>query len=289
MRTVIIRDDDTNALTPVECLEKLYRPFLARGLPVNLAVIPEVQTTTRLANGHLEGYLANWVKATTPPFAPVAENVALTGYLHANPGLHVVQHGCHHDAFEFNRTDRREVIRRLERGARQLRAAGFSAETAFVAPHDKFSPAAFDEVVRRYRVLSTGWFEWRRVPPRWWPRYLVKKLLAQPHWRIGRTRLLSHPGCLLSYTRPFETMLDTIKRAVARQKVTVLVTHWWEYFRHGHADEKFIRVLHDTAEWLAAEPDVRVKSFSTLAAEDVPAQRTLYARLAPPPTFARAD
>ena len=35
MRYVILRDDDTNALTPVDCLERLYRPFLNRGLPVN--------------------------------------------------------------------------------------------------------------------------------------------------------------------------------------------------------------------------------------------------------------
>ena len=60
MRTVIIRDDDTNALTPVECLEKLYRPFLARGLPVNLATIPEVRTNVRLPDGRPEGYL--WLR-----------------------------------------------------------------------------------------------------------------------------------------------------------------------------------------------------------------------------------
>src|SRR5438477_1027217 len=58
MHYVIIRDDDTNALTPVECLERLYRPFLERGLPVNLAVIPNVATDTRMPDGGLEGYLA---------------------------------------------------------------------------------------------------------------------------------------------------------------------------------------------------------------------------------------
>ena len=53
MRYVIIRDDDTNASTPVECLERLYRPFLERGLPVNLAVIPDVSTdaTTPITPG----------------------------------------------------------------------------------------------------------------------------------------------------------------------------------------------------------------------------------------------
>ena len=28
MRYVVLRDDDTNFLTPPECLERLYRPFL---------------------------------------------------------------------------------------------------------------------------------------------------------------------------------------------------------------------------------------------------------------------
>src|SRR5215475_6577775 len=57
MRYVIIRDDDTNAFTPVECLERLYRPFLNAGLPVNLAVIPEVSLNARMANGQPEGFL----------------------------------------------------------------------------------------------------------------------------------------------------------------------------------------------------------------------------------------
>ena len=57
MHYVILRDDDTNALTPVECLEQLYRPFLDRSLPVNLAVIPNVRTDTLSTDGVLEKYL----------------------------------------------------------------------------------------------------------------------------------------------------------------------------------------------------------------------------------------
>jgi hypothetical protein len=58
MRYVILRDDDTNALTPVDCLERLYRPFLDRGLPVNLATIPNVRADTVERTGRPEGYLA---------------------------------------------------------------------------------------------------------------------------------------------------------------------------------------------------------------------------------------
>src|SRR5438067_12670248 len=58
-RYVILRDDDTNALTPPECLERLYRPFLDRSLPVNLATIPAVRTDAKRPNGQPEGFLWN--------------------------------------------------------------------------------------------------------------------------------------------------------------------------------------------------------------------------------------
>src|SRR3954462_4023648 len=279
MHTVILRDDDTNALTPVECLETLYRPFLDRGIPVNLAVVPEVNTDVRLPDGRREGFLPGGRGTHFTPTIPLVENVNLTSYLRNNAGYHVVQHGCHHDYFEFDNPDRAEVVRRLELGARHLAEAGFPRVTAFVAPHDKLSRVAYEEVVRRYRVLSTGWFEWRRIPRLWWPQYLLKKILRRPHWQIGRTQLLSHPGCLLSYTRPLETMLDSIKREIRSRRTTVLVTHWWEYFRNGHADEKFVRVLHETAEYLAAQPDICVTSFDALARGEVKKNAVLTAPL----------
>jgi hypothetical protein len=266
MRYILLRDDDTNALTPVECLETLYRPFLARGLPVNLATIPEVRVDARTPDGAREGFLP---RAPNPAAetVPLAENGTLTRYLHDNPGYEIVQHGCYHDTFEFDFHDRREIVRRLDRGRQRLREAGFAHVNAFVAPHDKLSRVAYEEVAQRFRVISTGWFEWRRLPLSWRLRYLLKKFSGRPHWRVGRTQLLSHPGCLLSYTRQRETMLPLIKRAIERQQVTVLVTHWWEYFRKGEPDLPFIRALHQTAEYLAAQPDVRVISFSALAGD----------------------
>src|ERR1044071_9429746 len=159
MRYVILRDDDTNALTPIECLERLYRPFLVRGLPVNLAVIPEVRTDVRLPNGRLEGFLPQRPSSSLGATVPLAVNAELTAYLAANPGYGVVQHGCYHDHFEFDRTDRAEVARRLDLGARRLAEAGFPEVNAFVAPHDKFSRVAYEEVAKRFRVISTGWFE----------------------------------------------------------------------------------------------------------------------------------
>ena len=109
MHYVIIRDDDTNPLTPPEYLERLYRPFLDRGMPVNLATIPHVRTDVKLANGEPEGFLLGATDATA---LPIASNARLVEYLRANDGFRIVQHGYHHDMFEFEKHPREEKIGR---------------------------------------------------------------------------------------------------------------------------------------------------------------------------------
>jgi hypothetical protein len=262
--TVLLRDDDTCAFTPRSCLERLYRPFLDRGMPVNLAVVPEVRTQVRTPDGQLEGFLTAG-RGPSGALAPIADNHGLANYLCAETGFQIVQHGCHHDYLEFGATDRAELARCLERGANGLREAGFARPVAFVAPYDRLSRAAYLEVAERFAVISTGWFEVGRVPVRWWPEYAAKKLSGHPHWRAGGVALMSHPGCLLSFHRPYADMLSAVQRAVESRAVTVLVTHWWEYFRGGTAEDKFIDVLHEVAVWLASRSDIHVVSFRDVA------------------------
>lgn len=269
MRYVIIRDDDTNALTPVSCLERLYRPFLERGMPVNLATIPEVAISTTVPDGKLEGFLA-YRNGTANPTVPIGANTKLVGYLRENQGYEIVQHGLHHDYLEFDRVRNGAVGDWLEKGTKTLMDAGFEKPTTFVAPYDKFSRSALKETARRFRVISTGWYERRRLPYAWWPRYGWKKIRNEPHWRIGQTLLLSHPGCLLSCFRAYDKMLETIQQAVEQRQLTILVTHWWEYFREQKPDEAFIALLHETADYLAGERDLKVISFSDLASNRIP-------------------
>jgi hypothetical protein len=264
MRYVILRDDDTNALTPVECLERLYRPFLDRNLPVNLAVIPDVATNALTPDGKPEGFLfaKNGTRSAT---VPIGANPNLVNYLRENPAYQVVQHGCHHDCFEFNRESPVEISARLEHGRKLLSEAGLGSPDTFVAPHDKLSRNSYREVARRFQVISSGWFELQRLPIAWWPSYFVKKTRQTPHWRAGHTLLLSHPGCLLSAKRDFSSMLDNIISTLGQRKLTVLVTHWWEYFPDGQPRENFIRILHQTADYLASQKDLKVISFADLA------------------------
>jgi hypothetical protein len=263
MRYVILRDDDTNALTPPEYLEKLYRPFLERGLPVNLAAIPNVATTTTLPDNRPEGYLVA-MTGQKPGTMPIGSNRELVDYLLENPGFHVIQHGFEHDRFEFDRQDPHEIERRLEWGTQLLLQAGFPRPQTFVAPYDRFSRVSLSAAARRFRVVSSGWYELHRLPVAWWPRYLIKKCLGTPHWRAAGAVLLTHPGCLLSAHRPRASRLAEVKRAVEKQRLTVLVTHWWEYFPNSKPDEEFIHQLHLTAEYLADQPDLRVISFGDL-------------------------
>jgi hypothetical protein len=264
MRYVIIRDDDTNAFTPVECLERLYRPFLKRGLPVNLAVIPEVSTHATKADGDPEGFLV-FRNGSTEPTVPIGAHRELVAYLKANPGYHVLQHGCHHDYLEFECSDVLEVRRRLELGSQRLQEAGLGPTRTFVAPYDKFSRVSLGEVAGRFQVISSGWYELGRLPRSWWPRYALKKLRGSPHWKVGQTWLLSHPGCLLSCHRTYSRMLEGIMHYLETQPLTVLVTHWWEYFRDGQPDESFIQFLHETAGYLASHPGLKVIPFADLA------------------------
>jgi len=148
--------------------------------------------------------------------------------------------------------------------------AGFEKPRAFVAPYDRITRESYIELARRFDLISTGWFELSRTPLPWWPAYVLRKVRRQTHWRAGKTVLLSHPGCFLSYHRPPETILPEIIASVQSRRLTVLVTHWWEFYRTGEPDLPFIRVLHELAKYLATQPDIRVVSFNDVITDNLP-------------------
>jgi hypothetical protein len=268
MRYVIIRDDDTNASTPVECLERLYRPALNRGIPINLATIPEVSLDARNEDDQLEGFL-RFKNGSVEKTLPISANQKLIAYLKGNPDYEIVQHGLHHEYFEFQRLSAVQAQAALDRGTRLLLDAGFARPQTFVAPHDKFSPGNLRETARHFPIVSGGWYELGRLPRAWWPQYAWKKLRHSAHWQVGDTLLLTHPGCLLSCFRDYNASFEAIRTHVRSNRLTVLVTHWWEYFRNGTPDEKFIGFLHETLDFLASDPEIKVIRFSDLLRGDI--------------------
>jgi hypothetical protein len=267
MNHVIWRDDDACALTPAEYLDRLYRPFLDQNLPVHLAVIPNVRTDTTYRGGHPEGFLVA-KKSPVDLHLPISAHQELVRYLQDNPGYEILQHGYNHEivnrSCEFEKHDSREIVRRLEQGTHHLLEAGFPRPQTFVAPYDRFTRTSIKETAKRFPIISSCWFELRRLPFAWWPRYFLKKARRLPHWTVGKTLLLSHSGCHLSYHQPYDKILQGIRDTVREQHLTVLVTHWWEFFRDNKPDEKLIRILHETADYLACDSNVQVIRFSDL-------------------------
>lgn len=279
MKYIIIRDDDTCALTPIECLETLYRPFLERNLPVNLATIPNVRSDVFYPKGPLagqpEGFLVA-AKGVKPGLYPIGSNDKLVEYLKSNRNYRIVHHAYHHEFVngnpEFDIHDARDIARRLDAGARLLVEAGLGRPTTFVAPYDLITRESYRQLAKRFRLVSTGWFELKRTPISWWPEFFLKKIQRRQHWQVNGLKLLSHPGCFLSYHRDPATVLPSIKEAIATRKLTVLVTHWWEFFRDGEADRRLIRALHDLADYLADNSEMKVVSFDDVARGRVPAE-----------------
>jgi hypothetical protein len=65
-------------------------------------------------------------------------------------------------------------------------------------------------------------------------------------------------------------MLPSVRHAVLGASLTVLVMHWWEFFRDGVPDEELIGVLHEVAGWLSSRSDIRLVSFEDVARGTVP-------------------
>jgi hypothetical protein len=65
-------------------------------------------------------------------------------------------------------------------------------------------------------------------------------------------------------------MLGGIIHHSNTNRLTVLVTHWWEYLRDHQRDEPFIDFLHETASYLATHPELKVLSFSDLVGGNFP-------------------
>jgi hypothetical protein len=244
---------------------------LERGLVVNLATIPEVNTDIRLPNGNREGFLFGPIPASAEQI-PIGRNTELVSYLLGETGYRIIQHGLSHEFihghYEFDIEDTYEIRHRLDRGSSVLQEAGFPKPTTFVAPQDRLSKAAFRAVLQRYQILSSGWYQLNRLPVSCWPQYLIKRQLNRAHWSIGNTKLLTHPGCLLSRLKERETMLQTVKAAINSRRITVLVNHWWEFYPDGVPDEGLIDVLHQISAYLSSTSEIRVVSFDGLLEDE---------------------
>jgi Uncharacterized protein conserved in bacteria (DUF2334) len=263
MKYVILRDDDVNATTPISSIEPLYRPFLDRGLPVHLAIIPAVQMNILRLDGRRERFLYG-PEVGRDVEKPIEDNPQLLEYIRYNSHYTPIVHGFNHSfvngTFEFNCDNPKDVGLRLDQSLCLFGAAALGRPETFVAPQDQFSKAALVEILKRFRVFSTQYLNRHRLPYRYWPTYFCgKQLKSHRHLRLGASTILTHPGCLLSGAKSPVGMLENIQQSLRDGDVTVIVSHHWEYFfPNGTMNAALVEVLHAFADYLATAPDVRV-------------------------------
>lgn len=270
MKYVLIRDDDTHSFTPPEWLDKIYQPFLEKGQPVNLSVIPKVTPAAKTQSGEPEHYLMGRDVSSSDD-GTLHGSSPIVSYLKQNPTFHLAQHGFTHEPaeghFEFEGADAAGIRDKLLAGIRAFLDAGLRKPAAFVAPQDRLSAVALTEIMREYACVSCGWYPLHSVPrAHRLPFLFQQKVLRQRHYRLGRTLLLTHTGWILTRNREPADILAAVENAIDSQHLTVFMTHWWEYYPEGRPSTSMLSMLNRVSDYLRSREDVKVVSYDDLLA-----------------------
>jgi peptidoglycan/xylan/chitin deacetylase (PgdA/CDA1 family) len=270
MTLFLLRDDDTNATTDPDRLERAYAPLLDAGLPITFSVIPRVALDTQAPDGLPERYLP-------PSLAGVRREVPLTAFspwaqwLRAHgEQCSVAQHGLDHrrvrGGTELGSLTYREAEARVRLGRDILHDALGTDPTAFVAPWDALSPEALEVVVERFPVVSTSWLGPRRLPLRWWPAHVAERLSRSEVVPLGQSIVLRHRGGLVGpHTDPAD-VAGILDRLSIGAEVTVVVLHHWMFWDRPDPHP----VVTALARALRGRPVVQVERLARAAAHHGP-------------------
>lgn len=264
MNRFLLRDDDANATTDPERLQRAYAPLLDAGIPITFSVIPSVGLDTLAPDGSHERFLPPEL-AGTPCDVELSASSPLARWLRASSSLcSVAQHGFDHrrvqGGTEFGCLPREEALARVRAGRDILIRALGLAPVGFVAPWDALSSEALQVVVERFPVVSTSWLGRKRLPPRWWPAHMMERLLRNEVMFLGDSVVLRHRGGPIGpHTNPTDVpaLLDHLAHGA---DVAVVMLHHWMFWERPEP-HPVVRAL---ARALTGQ---RVLRLETLAAE----------------------
>ncbi len=230
MRTIIFRDDDTSYFTTPGRLEAVYGRVWEAGLPVCLAVIPEVFGDTRVywtdGNPHDPGIPPAY-RGTERSYS-ILENAELCAFLNekAAAGLaEICLHGYTHTFYEFITHDRPLIRKKLAEGAALLeRAFPAASIKTFVPPYDRISPAALRELIERGFHISTMSLNLAPLPD-------LPQIAGFAAGEIRRGQALYVcDDYLFTYKRLPAESLVLARAALARAGLTIVSNHYWMFF-----------------------------------------------------------
>lgn len=236
---IVLRDDDANATTDPERLERTYAPLLERGIPINFAVIPRASLDVKDPDGQAEGFL-DVVPDGADSYAELTADSPIAAWFRAHedlaePLLHGLTHERYRDGTEFGALAGQEAAERIDEGREILTGALGRAPTGFVAPWDTVSKAAIVAAVRALDVVSTGWVSPARLPVSAWPAHFAERLRKSAVIPVDRGWILRHAGCrIIGGTDPNQVarIVDDLSR---QPRVSVLVLHHWHFWGDDEA------------------------------------------------------
>lgn len=230
MRKIIIRDDDTSYFTRIDQLETIYGRVWKAGKPVCLAVVPNVYGDIRVY--WREG---NPYDPGVPPqyrgkseYYSILDNSALCQFLHdkAKDGLvEICLHGFAHIFYEFISHDQSLIRQMITEGLEILHQAfpNIPIKT-FVAPYDRLSPIAINEILAHGLSIST---QSTNLPPL--PH--LPQINGHQHTHLNATQSLFVCDDYFFTHRddPHESLMRASKH-LALYKLAIITNHYWMFF-----------------------------------------------------------
>jgi len=273
MKYILIRDDDLNYHTTIEELTGVYSYLFDNHIPINFATIPAVNTSAITSSsdfgaGTYEPFIPKEVAGVNREWA-IDENGALIAYLRNIKNAEFLLHGYAHfgipPAYEFENDDKNVIMDKLAKGKEILQRAFGQIPSTFVAPQDKYSPAAFKIIKENFEIFSLGWIDKTRIGTKLKVKYNWMKLTKNNYIKEGGMAIFEHPGCLFSKFKSTEETMKQLDHYIEQHKITIIVTHHWEFYEEGRPNQKLIDAFVSKIKALHQSSKYQFITFSQLA------------------------
>ena len=139
-------------------------------------------------------------------------------------------HGCTHEFYEFISHDRAPIRRKLDEGMSILkRAIPAASIRTFIAPYDRMSPVALEELVAWGFHICTMSLNLAPAP-------MLPQIAGSGAAAINAKQMLYVcDEYSFTHTRPAEESLALARVALAENALTILGNHYWMFFHPWRA------------------------------------------------------
>ena len=265
--------DDVNSLTSPDTLKDVYGFLFDSGVPVNFAVIPKLNAAAKTASKDFgEGSYEPFIPETSAGEnrdIPITENMELVEFLRSIPKAEFLMHGLTHSGeypnYEFESRSPEVIAAKIAEGREIMRKAFGKNPWAFVAPQDKYSYEALNQIQENFNLFSLGWVDKYRIPKSLYLKYYLMKLGHTNYMKLGDFLMTEHPGCLFSRFRDHADSNWKLENYLKNYSFTVIVVHHWEFYRGPcELDEPLYARFKIKINELMQDPKYEIISFSEL-------------------------